>query len=354
MFKKKKYNNEINVHENYNYYRDDNTGNRSRNRNRNNRENRNISREIIIRNDEVALNRINVIRNSILQEEIFIIKINEIVNNNNDDNLESNINKIKEILLKRINDLVLFNENLERILDYELSENTAVNNYLKRHIRTIVKSEINNELLILNNYLYSNNINRNNVYINNVQDFNNNIINRFNNSLVDNIPIINSINNSNNINNTYVHPYDLIKYTNEINELDSDTILFINEIREKIIVKINLYMTEYNNELKNRLFIKNIENEDVNEKTILNEKNTEEDVCCICLENCKIDKDYQHKKIKIPYENNDLIVERENSNGIVRMKCKHVFHTKCIYNWVYSTFEPKIECPMCKQDLFDD
>ena len=33
-----------------------------------------------------------------------------------------------------------------------------------------------------------------------------------------------------------------------------------------------------------------------------------------------------------------------------KLKCKHVFHTKCIMKW----FETSIECPLCKMEQDDD
>lgn len=40
----------------------------------------------------------------------------------------------------------------------------------------------------------------------------------------------------------------------------------------------------------------------------------------------------------------------ETKNSDKRLKCKHVFHGKCITNW----FIESIECPVCRMEQDDD
>ena len=40
----------------------------------------------------------------------------------------------------------------------------------------------------------------------------------------------------------------------------------------------------------------------------------------------------------------------ETKRSDKRLKCKHVFHTKCIMKW----FETSIECPQCRMEQDDD
>ena len=50
---------------------------------------------------------------------------------------------------------------------------------------------------------------------------------------------------------------------------------------------------------------------------------TDEDICCICLDNFS------------------------DTNNIKTLKCNHFFHSDCIYQWIQ---EKKI-CPLCKTNI---
>ncbi len=69
-----------------------------------------------------------------------------------------------------------------------------------------------------------------------------------------------------------------------------------------------------------------------------NEEETPIDQCSICLES--------YKMIKNNNNNND----KEEENVTIGHTCAHIFHTKCILQWMTAKHD---FCPICRQYLFD-
>ena len=73
----------------------------------------------------------------------------------------------------------------------------------------------------------------------------------------------------------------------------------------------------------------NNNNNSYNYNKIIIKENFDNDNCSICLENL--------------FSEEDL----ETNNDIIELKCKHMFHKKCLDPWVN---EHK-KCPLCKCDI---
>lgn len=50
---------------------------------------------------------------------------------------------------------------------------------------------------------------------------------------------------------------------------------------------------------------------------------------------------------------NEIEVEEEEEEEFIELSCKHVYHKKCIDNWIYSNNKNACKCPLCRKKILD-
>jgi hypothetical protein len=261
-------------------------------------------------------NYINYIKN--YNSNIIRFPFNSLLQNiltsplNIDENEENENNENNEIKDDIESDTI--DQNINNEIDLELSNNENIFNSIENSQEVnSLQSEVGD--ITNNNNLHNRDINNFiNIFDNFIRNSNNNQIldNSYFNILNENVNIINILNQMNDENN------------------DLPDLIPINEINN-IYIPTNIYYTTAvdNNQYINEDIIIAIDDEEFNKNKSdkYDSFNLEENKCCECL----------------------ICMEQFNNEDIVtEIKCKHIFHKKCIKEWLCKQSN---KCPICRIEV---